>query len=72
MGPELGPNQGQLSHCTMVQCWSQNKQPTQKTQPNKDLTPSHAPLFPLLFTVLFRFSMWSLIHCPIFLFIKKT
>lgn len=43
---KLGPYQGQLSHCTMVQCWSQNKQPPQKTQPDKDLTPFHAPHIP--------------------------
>lgn len=43
---KLGPNEGQLSHCTTVQCWSQNKQFPPKTQPNKDLSPFHAPHFP--------------------------
>lgn len=49
----------------------------QTTHPKKSNLTKTSPLpmppsFPQLFTVLFRFSAWSLIHCPIFLFIKKT
>lgn len=51
-----------------------SKQTTTPKNPNLTKTSplSMPPTFPQLFTVLFRFSMWSLIQCPIFLFIKKN